>query len=168
MKWYVLYTKPEEELRAQENLQQQGYETFLPMHRIESLRHKKVTVTLEPLFWRYLFIRLDQLTSNWAPIRSTRGVSKFLRFGIESDPVVASDLLIEMLKDQTGDQGVVKPMFAPQELVHIQEGPFRGLEAFYVKMTKTHSGDSRALLLIEMLGQQQQIRLPISSLKANH
>ena len=167
MKWYVLYTKPNEELRAQENLQQQGFETFLPMHRIESLIHKKVVVTLEPLFWRYLFIRLDQLKSNWAPIRSTRGVSKFLRFGTESDPVVASDLLIEMLKDR-GDQQVIKHMFEPQELVQIQEGPFRGLEAFYVHITKTYSGESRALLLIEMLGKQQKISLPLGSLKAKH
>ncbi len=166
MRWYVLYTKPREELRAQDNLQQQGFEIFLPMHRIEKLRSQKLVVTLEPLFSRYLFIRLDQILSNWGPIRSTRGVSQFLRFGKEADPVVASDILIEILKMRTSNVTAPKPMFEAQELLQIKDGPFSGFVGFYERMTQTDSGESRALLLIELLGKQQHIAVPVSSLKA--
>lgn len=59
MHWYVIHTKPRQEKRALLNLEQQGYECYLPMITVEKLRKGVLSVVEEPLFARYLFIRLD-------------------------------------------------------------------------------------------------------------
>jgi transcriptional antiterminator RfaH len=80
MHWYLIHTKPRQELRALENLQRQGYECYLPLLPTEKIQQKLVAIVDEPLFPRYLFIRLDSSQSgkSWTPIRSTLGVSKLV------------------------------------------------------------------------------------------
>ena len=83
MYWYLIYTKPRQEQRALLNLEQQGYECYLPLHAAEKLQRGKLSVVEEPLFPRYLFIQLDtsQTGKSWGPIRSTKGVSHLVAFG---------------------------------------------------------------------------------------
>ena len=58
-KWYVIYTKSRKEKVALQNLNAQGYDAHLPLIKLEKIiRHKKAVIE-EPLFPRYLFIRLD-------------------------------------------------------------------------------------------------------------
>ncbi|NDC62375.1 MAG: transcriptional activator RfaH, partial [Betaproteobacteria bacterium] len=76
MLWYAVHSRPKQEQRALENLQNQGYEAWLPMITLEKLRRGRVTEVVEPMFSRYLFIRLDMEHTNWTPIRSTLGVSR--------------------------------------------------------------------------------------------
>jgi hypothetical protein len=71
--WYVVHTKPRQETRALENLQNQGFECFLPTMEIEKLRNQRVMRVVEPMFSRYMFIQLDDTTQNWGPIRSNFG-----------------------------------------------------------------------------------------------
>ena len=59
---------------------------------IKGVRVKKE----EPLFSRYLFIKLDITNTNWTSIRSTRGVTKFVEFGGGAsivDPLIIKSLL---------------------------------------------------------------------------
>ena len=71
MHWYLVHTKPRQENCALENLERQAYPCYLPTLLTEKLRQGALTVTNEPLFPRYLFIRLGQGASakSWAPIR---------------------------------------------------------------------------------------------------
>jgi transcriptional antiterminator RfaH len=57
--WFVLTSKPREEQRAADNLTAQGYSVFLP--KIVTIRKRQgiQSVSLEPLFLNYLFIKLD-------------------------------------------------------------------------------------------------------------
>src|SRR5690606_6056526 len=98
MHWYVVHTKPRQEQRALLNLEQQGYECYLPTLATEKIRQGKLVVGEEPLFPRYLFIRLDSQQSgkSWSPIRSTKGVSRLVTFGTEPARVEAQ--LIETLQ----------------------------------------------------------------------
>ena len=73
-RWYVIYTKPRGERIAEENLQGQGYETYLPRSDPPHERACKRVAAPEPLFPRYLFIHLDVERENPSPIRSTFGV----------------------------------------------------------------------------------------------
>jgi len=84
MHWYLVHTKPRQEKFALQNLEQQGYQCYLPTLLTEILRQGSLTVKNEPLFPRYLFIRLGQgpATQSWAPIRSTKGVSRVVSFGL--------------------------------------------------------------------------------------
>ena len=97
MHWYLVHTKPRQEKCALENLHRQGYQCYLPTIPAEKLRQGLLTVADEPLFPRYLFIRLGQgdTAKSWAPIRSTKGVSRLVSFGVE--PAKVADNLVEAL-----------------------------------------------------------------------
>ena len=86
--WYLLQCKPRQDERAEENLLRQGYHCYRPQHQRERiLRGQRQTVS-ESLFPGYLFIQLGPL-DNWAPLRSTRGVSRLVAFGNQPLPVSA-------------------------------------------------------------------------------
>lgn len=67
--WYLLTSKPFKDELAEIELGKQGYEVYRPLaQRLRKQRGKLVKKT-ESLFPRYLFIALNELTDNWAPIR---------------------------------------------------------------------------------------------------
>lgn len=154
MHWYVVHTKPRQEQRALLNLQQQGYECYLPTLSREKIRLDKLVVDEEPLFPRYLFIRLDSQQSgkSWSPIRSTKGVSRLVTFGTE--PARVEPQLIEALQQRnTLLTNEPQKLFSPGERVVITDGPFAGLEAVY----QMEDGERRAMVLIELLSKPTQL-----------
>lgn len=99
VRWYVIQTKPRQEWRALEHLRRQGYTCYLPALKVENLRPGDRVEQERPLFPQYLFIRLDEIASNWYPICSTRGVSRMVRFNGEGVPV--ADRIIEQIRRRT-------------------------------------------------------------------
>ena len=157
MHWYVIHTKPRQEQRALLNLEQQGYECYLPLLATEKLRQGAINLIEEPLFPRYLFIRLDasQSGQSWGPIRSTLGVSRLVTFG--TDPAKVDADLISALRTQNSFANQIpKRMFNTHDQVQIISGPFAGLEAVY----QMQDGESRAMVLIQFLS--KPIRLAVS------
>lgn len=169
MNWYVIHTKPRQEFRAQENLQNQGFEVYLPTISKEVIRSKSLEAKPEPLFARYLFIQLDQLHSNWFPIRSTRGVHQMLRFGMNTDPVKVPNELLELIKEQAKSFGqTTQKIFESNEQVMIQEGPMKGLSGSFQEIQQQASGEMRAMVLIDLLGKLQKIQVPVATLSKLH
>lgn len=155
MPWYVIHTKPHEESRAAENLLRQQYEVFLPLVTVQRKRRNRIENQTEPMFHRYLFIQLDDTTSNWYPIRSTRGVHGLVRFG-DTDPCVVPDELIQMLRQET-EQGVPAPLFHSGEELKVRSGPFVGLVGWFSELKILPSGEARAYLLLDILGKTQRL-----------
>ncbi len=148
MHWYLIHTKPRQESCALINLEQQGYQCYLPTLRSEKMRQGALVLADEPLFPRYLFIRLglEESDKSWAPIRSTRGVSKLVSFGAR--PARIDDCLIDLLKSQEkAMQCSPELLFKPGERVCLVEGPFAGLEGIY----QIAEGERRVMVLIELL-----------------
>jgi len=81
MKWHVIYTHHHQEYRALKRLEEQGYTAYLPEKLIDLRRKMKFKRDKEPLFPRYLFIRLSKTKDDWGPIRSTPGVFGLVKFG---------------------------------------------------------------------------------------
>lgn len=162
MHWYLVHTKPRQERAALENLERQGYQCYLPTLRLEKLRRGALSVADAPLFPRYLFIRLGQGESaqSWAPIRSTKGVSRLVSFG--SQPAKVADELIEALHAQE-TVAQIKParLFEPGEKVRLTEAPFAGIEAVY----DMPDGDHRVVVLIELLAKQVRVQVSPASLR---
>ena len=162
MCWYVIHTKPRQEQRALANLIQQGYQCFLPMLTLEKLKRGRLHLVEEPLFPRYLFIYLDNSRhgQNWAPIRSTIGISSLVSFG--NTPAKIDVGLIALLQAQQDGLAV-----APERLFHqgqvllVSDGPFAGLEAIY----QMQSGENRAMVLIELMGKVAQMQIAPASLR---
>lgn len=155
--WYVVHTKPRQETRALENLQNQGFECFLPTMEVEKLRNQRVMRVVEPMFSRYMFIQLDDTTQNWGPIRSTLGVSKLVSFG--HIPAKVPPELIDFLRQAPPE--TVERLFDVGSNVRVANGPLKGLEGQYL----AHDGETRAFVLVELLGQPQKLRVTLDSLR---
>ena len=165
MEWYVVHTKPRQEFRAQENLLNQGFETYLPTNDMQKLLGQSLGINQEPLFARYLFIHLDQVQSNWYPIRSTRGVHQVLRFGLNTDPVKVPHEVIQLIKDQLCEIGKSpKNMFELNDPVVIKDGSMKGLNGSFQEIYRQPNGEHRALVLIDFLGKLQKIKVPVNSI----
>ena len=78
-KWLLVFTKPKQEKRAKENLENQGFETFLPMISYDRTNKSK-SISLEAVFPRYIFTKINTKLDNWTLIKSTRGVSHLVFF----------------------------------------------------------------------------------------
>jgi transcriptional antiterminator RfaH len=163
MHWYLVHTKPRQETIAQENLERQGYECYLPFLRMEKLRQRTLIVIEEALFPRYLFIRLgqDDSAKSWEPIRSTRGVTTLVRFGHE--PARVADALIAVLKAREADasENEPEPLFRKGDRLRVSEGPFAGIEGIY-QMT---DGEQRVMVLIELLSKPVALSLSPASVR---
>ena len=148
MHWYLVHTKPRQEKRALQNLEQQGYECYLPTMPVERLRHDHLDITREHLFPRYLFIRLsmDNSAKSWGPIRSTLGVNRIVSFG--SEPARINNNLINLLKlQETTLHDEPKRLFSPGDRVQLTAGAFAGIEGIY----QMADGEQRVMVLIELL-----------------
>jgi transcriptional antiterminator RfaH len=165
MRWYVIHTKVREEFRALENLQNQGFEVFLPTCKVQKKLQGKIKLATEPLFRRYLLIRLSDVKGNWFSIRSTRGVSQILRFGQAAEPAVVADYIVNYLKQRSFQEEPLRKLFQPGEMLEIVNGPFRGVSGFFEKLQTQPNGTSRAMLLIEILGSVQKLQIQLTQIK---
>ena len=155
--WFLLTSKPQKDELAELHLRNQGYEVYRPLAKRLRNRKGKMVSTIESLFPRYLFIHLDAgIHDNWAPIRSTRGVHGFVRFGAEPAAVPLS--LIANLQAQEsllGERAVDLDRFHNGDKVQITHGPFHGLEAVFQK----YDGNERVIVLLNILHKQTKLTL---------
>jgi transcriptional antiterminator RfaH len=159
--WYLIHTKMRQERVALENLERQGFECFLPLIRAEKLRRGALQVVQEPLFPRYLFIRLGTglESPSWAPVRSTVGVSRLVTFG--QTPAKIDDELIADIRVQSGSAEVQLRHFEPGEPVMVTDGPFVGVEAIY-QMT---DGEGRVMVLLNILSKDVKMAVAPASIR---
>jgi transcriptional antiterminator RfaH len=160
LSWYLVHTKPRQEDVALANLQRQGYECYLPQMRIERIRRRKAEVAIEPMFPRYLFIRLDSSDQgkSWSPIRSTLGVSQLVHFGARAAKV--DDTLVDLLRQRERSLPT-EAMFHSGDSVIIADGPFAGIEAIY----QTADAERRAFILLEILAKPVSMQIDAGRLR---
>ena len=158
--WYLVHTKPRQEDIALANLERQGYECYLPQMRIERVRRRKAEVATEPMFPRYLFIRLDSSDQgkSWSPIRSTLGVSQLVHFGARAAKV--DNTLVDFLRQRERSLPT-EVMFHSGDSVVITDGPFAGIEAIY----QTADAERRAFILLEILAKPVSMHIDAGRLR---
>ena len=150
--WYLLKTKPRQEIIAKQNLKNQGYGSFCPIVKINN--------RLVVLFPGYLFVQLNEKTQNWSPINSTKGVSHFVKFGLNFAKVPTS--VIELIKTNqhiTAEKLKDLNKFKPGDKVQISDGAFKN----WVAIFKCYKTDERVLLLMNLLGYQQSLSMKNTS-----
>ncbi len=146
--WYLIKTKSRQEHVAIENLENQKYFTYCPTITI---KNKHIV-----LFPGYLFIHLDKERENWSPIRSTKGVVNFVRFGLNFAQV--PDTVIKFLK---ANELINKEKFnnlnrlKSGDKIQITDGIFKNCVAIF----KSSKPQERVVLLMNILGQQQSITI---------
>ena len=149
--WFLIYTKPRQEERAKENLENQGFKTFLPMIAYEEIKQPKL-YSLKPMFPRYLFAKFNAEKKNWVNIKSTRGVSHLITFGDKLTEV--PDSVVDFLKTKVDDHDVVKlkvtrPLFQKGDKLLINKGVFQGKQAQFLSST----GKERVRILLKLMNE---------------
>ena len=153
--WYLLKTKPRQEIIAKQNLKNQGYEAFCPIAKINN--------QLSVLFPGYLFVQLNKKTQNWSPINSTKGVSHFVKFGLNFAKVPTS--VIEFIKTNqhiTAEKLKNLYKFKSGDKVQITDGAFKN----WVAIFKCYKSDERVILLMNLLGHEQSLSIKKESIIA--
>ncbi|MBT0571723.1 transcription/translation regulatory transformer protein RfaH [Curvibacter sp. CHRR-16] len=156
MDWYLVQTKPRQEKVARQNLERQRYECYLPMFSMQKIRRNTVTDVCEPLFPRYLFIKLGDGMGDkgWSPIRSTLGVSKLVCFGTQPAKVTAA--LVDSIRQREQQAaGKVATLFQAGQKVQITDSAFAGIEGIF----QTTDSERRVLVLIEMMSKPVVVAL---------
>ena len=159
MNWNPVYTKPRQEHIARENLERQSFEAYLPLMQVSRKRRGRWIDTIEPMFSRYLFIRLEPGTTSVASVRSTRGVTGLVRFGNTLVPVPEGFMSV-LLQTADAETGVHTPepnLLQEGDTVVLTDGPLANLEGIY----KTADGDARAIILLNMLGAETEVVVPL-------
>ena len=154
-KWYLIKTKPRQEKIATYNLQNQNYHVYCPWAKINN----KIVI----LFPGYLFINLDENSDNWSPIKSTKGVVNFVKFGLSYAKI--SNKIINLIKENefnTTDRIKNLNNFCKGDKVEITEGVFKNYNAIF----KSFKPNERVILLLNLMGQQQEINITRKSLIA--
>lgn len=162
MTWLVIHTKSSEEIRAEVNLKNQGFETYLPMHKKEVLRGKSTKNILSPLFPRYLFLKYkrSKITPNIGLIRSTFGVHQMLK--IHEKPLEVKDEIIIALKTREDlEKCNLESYFKGGDRVIIKTGPFKDIEAIF----QCEDKEKRAVLLFDLISKPTLIHIHKSGIK---
>jgi transcriptional antiterminator RfaH len=154
--WYTVFCKPRGEALAEANLANQGYRVYLPRLLSRRRRAGKWVDCVEPLFPRYMFLKLRDAAQSLSPVRSTLGVANLVRFG--NEPAVVADALIQQLRereDPVAGMHAERKEFKPGDTVKFLEGPFSGLEAVFSRK----SGEERVIVLLEILGKTNRLKI---------
>jgi transcriptional antiterminator RfaH len=171
--WYLAKTKPRQEEIALVNLERQGYLVKLP--RVTSLRRSSKRATEETpasqasqmtqvLFPGYIFFASQHAEQSIAPVRSTLGIARVVRFGLE--PARISDRLLEDILafvDQTerSPGGLLAHLSQIVEgaAVLVRDGPFSGLSGLVSRV-----GSQRVMVLLEIMGKVQTLGFDLGQL----
>lgn len=154
--WYVVQCRAQQQFRAEQNLLQQGYVCFLPVVQVERIKRGKRVVQTEPLFPSYLFIHLNCLDDNWAPIRSTRGVLRLVSFGAQ--PIAVPQDWIERLQQRVAEAPCLSELQQGDRL-QVNLGPYAGIEAVFMAF----DGAERIIILLNLLNQPQKVKVSLAN-----
>lgn len=160
--WYVVHTKPRQELVALENLERQGYCCYLPQFKLKKPKARKLIVIDEPMFPRYLFIGADALFEKKGTsfIRSTKGVHELVRFGTEPAQI-RLELLQSIFDREQAQHSSPSEPFQAGDCVRVVDGPLAGLETIYQAQT----GEERSMILLKLLNRAVQVQVATAQLR---
>jgi transcription elongation factor/antiterminator RfaH len=159
-RWYAVHTLPFAEMRAEGQLQRQGFRTFQPK-RHKTVRHARQSSTVEaPFFPRYLFIGLDLARHQWRKVNGTFGVSRLVMRGDRPHPVPCG--VVEALIAAADARGILQLGDKLQlgETVRLMAGPF----AEHLAILDHLDDAGRVRVLLEILGRQVAISTGVNNL----
>lgn len=162
--WIVVRTRRGCEHLAKANLEEQGYDVYLPLSVEPDAPEPK------PFFAGYIFADTEPCDGQWRPIRNTRGVVDVLLTG--DHPSIVPERAIDALKRRE-EAGVIRLRdakarahameaaagWAPGTVVRVHEGQFCGFSAAFSRLS---AGD-RIWVFMDVMGGAVPVELPAES-----
>lgn len=162
-RWFVFFTHPSAEKRAQESITELGLPVFVPFEkRIQRRPGRKSRLYEAALFPGYGFVRFDMNDDRWGSIKHSDGVVDLLGSG--GVPSSVPDGAIDGLKlaETVGLFDRTKPPSVGMS-VEITDGPFA---SWIGKVTKARSGD-RIDVLLNIFGADRSVTIPVAYMRAH-
>jgi transcriptional antiterminator RfaH len=155
--WYVVQTHVHGEAKAAAHLLRQGYSIYLPRYLKRRRHARRVDMVAAPLFPRYLFVAIDQLTQRWRAVQSTVGVAHLVRNG-EAPAAVPKDVITD-LRGREDERGLIRldlrPQFVPGETIRVVDGVFSACLGLFEGM----ADNERVAILLDLLGRKVRVTL---------
>ena len=158
--WYVVYSKPHMEERAQFHFGLKQVESFFPRLLLPGTRTKPSRVIA--LFPNYIFVRIalakDYYRIIWSP-----GIKYLVSFGGEFVPL--KDDVVEFLMNRANSDGIIPARLNIEagQVVRICDGPLAGLFGIIQHPPDTRG---RVKLLLNLLERQVPAEAPATSIDA--
>jgi transcriptional antiterminator RfaH len=140
IRWGVVTSHPYAERLAKENMENQGFEVYLPM----MLQAGKATrqqpeppPVVRPFLPSYMFVQLDLTKHGWRRLFSTRGVRSLIMAGERPALVGDTELSVIRNREEGGFIKMMRPEDAPRtfekgQRVRLNDGgPFHGFDALF-------------------------------------
>jgi len=161
-RWYVAQTHRRDEEKAAWHLRRQEFSVYLPRYLTRRRHARRVDWVKAPLFPRYLFIEMDSEHTQWRCINSTFGVSRLVCNGDRPAPVPEG--IVEDIVARSDNKGLVRldrmRTFSQGQKVQIMFGALTDRVGMFERLTD----EDRVVLLLDMLGRQVRIKLPLETI----
>lgn len=153
--WRVFYVKPRAEKKAAGELEEEGFEIFLPLRKALRTWSDRKKIVEEPLFRGYLFARVDE--RDRLAILTHTNIVRCVTFGGKISQVTLEE--IEQLKILQASpealEAVTVGAFTEGTEVFVQNGPLAGVRGYV-------SGHPKKMYLtVEVPSIRQAIRVQV-------
>ena len=154
-KWFIAQIKPNSYHIASQNLERQGFETFLPKMEITQRQKNQFVVKNVYVFPGYMFVCFDPHFITWTKINSTYGVSKILTFN-KKPSEISSDLILELkIKYESNRNPTQKEKLQKGDSIKFYVGPFADL----IAKVESIDENNRIWVLLEAMGGYKRLKL---------
>ncbi len=157
MKWYLVFTKLNEEEKVVRQFTGANIENLFPKIKKQRMRMKRVIAVTEPLFPRYVFTRID-LEEKFRTIKYTRGVVGFVDFGL--GPVAVDQAIVDDIRarDKNGYIDITHShrRYRKNELLRVKRGLFKDMDVIFDGYL---SGEERVSLLLNSINSNIRLNM---------
>jgi transcription antitermination factor NusG len=157
--WYALHVRSRFEKLVQTNLEEKGYEVFLPTYISKRQWSDRVKNLSLPLFPSYVFCRFD--INSRLPILITPGVNCVV--GVGKSPLPIAEYEIEAIRSvlQAGIPTQPHPFLKTGDWVRVERGPLEGMSG----MITREKGCSRLVISVTLLMRSVAVEIDRSWVK---
>ena len=159
--WYVVYSKPQNEVHAKFHLELKGLQVFFPKLLLpESAKKRKRII---PLFPNYLFVHINVLSHEYYAAIWSPGVRRIVSFN--GYPASIDEKIVQLLMRESGPNGIIvarSTLKCGQE-VQITGGPLTGLVGI---IHEPPNANGRVKILLQILNRQAKVDVPVHCINA--
>ena len=159
--WHILVTRSRFEKKSYLRLTQDGFKSFLPLHKVLSQWSDRKKWVEKPMFPGYIFVNYSP--SERFKVLSTEGIARVVRF--EGKDYVVNEKIINGIKSQLDNNKEIEIVstlnLSLGDNVNIINGPFKGVIGVLTKI----NGKSKILVQIEAIGQGCILEINVKDLQ---
>ena len=147
-KWYVIYTKTNQEKRIFDNLRKDKIECFLPLRKTLRQWSDRKKWIEEPLFKSYIFVKVSN--KEFFDVLCIPSVICYVSFGGKAHPIPEEQIvnIEKFVLQQEKEIVLTRERIKKGTKAEILAGPLRGVRGEIVQI----NSKSRILIRIETLG----------------